>query len=131
MSRPIGCTSSAPGRWPDEFPLTPEGKVEEGLVVYSRSGLIEGRTTGARLCCYSTGCPGWFIGVSWETGQRLRPCFEGWAYDHHTRSVRITGGGEISARVVSPAPLGVDPRPKAEWPPRASLSGYKGWRVTA
>lgn len=121
----------SPGNWSEEFPLTLEGKVEEGLVVYSRSGLIEGRTTGARLRCYSTGCPGWFIGVSWETGQRLRPCSEGWTYDSDARSVRINGGGEISARVVSPAPLGVDPRPRAEWPSRVSLSGCKGWRVRA
>lgn len=100
-------------------------------MVWSQSGLIEGRTTGARLRCYSTGCPGWFIGVSWETGQRMRLCSEGWAYDPGSRTIRITGGGEISARFVSPAPLGVDPKPKAEWPSRTSLSRGKGWRVTA
>ena len=121
----------SPGSWPTDFPLTADGKVEEGLVVRSKSGLIEGRTTGARLRCYSTGCPGWFIGVSWETGQRLRPCSQGWTYDPQTRNVRITGGGEISARFVSPAPLGVDPTPRSAWPLRDSLSRGLGWRVAA
>ena len=99
-------------------------------MVRSISGRIEGRTTGARLRCSSTGCPGWFIGVSWETGQRLRPCSQGWRYDSASRTVRVTGGGEISARVVSPAPLGVGPLPRQAWPARASLLRGKGWRVT-
>src|SRR3954469_24517256 len=115
--------------WPDDFPVTPDGKVEEGLVVLSRSGAIEGRTTGARLRCSSTNCPGWFIGVSWETGQRMRLCSQGWEYAPETKTVRITGGGEISARFVSPAPLGPDPTPRASWPTRESLSHCKGWRV--
>jgi hypothetical protein len=42
---------------------------------------------------------------------------------------RITGGGEISARVISPPPLGVDPLPKEEWPTRAALAKRKGWRI--
>ena len=119
----------SPGAWPTDFPLTPEGKVEEGLLALSRSGTIKGRTTGSRRRCSSTGCPGWFIGVSWETGQRLFPCSEGWHYDSRTKTIRITGGGEISARVISPAPLGVDPLPREQWPDRSTLHG-KGWRVS-
>lgn len=119
----------SPGEWPAEFPVNADGTVEEGLVVLSRSGTIEGRTTGARLRCSSIGCPGWFIGVSWETGQRMRPCSEGWNFDPTTKTIRITGGGEISARVVSPRPLGTPPRPRDQWPSRASLARGKGWRV--
>jgi hypothetical protein len=114
--------------WPDGFRVTAEGGVEEGLVVRSRSGTIEGRTTGSRRPCLSIGCPGWFIGVRWETGQMMYPCSEGWTYDPRARLVRITGGGEISARVVSPRPLGVPPLPPEQWPPRESLTG-KGWRM--
>ena len=54
-----------PGPWPSEFPLTADGKVAKGLVVWSLSGEIEGRTTGGRPPCLSHGCPGWFIGVKW------------------------------------------------------------------
>lgn len=118
-----------PGTWPSEFLVDSDGSVAEGLVVRSLSGEIEGRTTGARLRCSSFGCPGWFIGVSWETGQVMRPCSEGWAYDATTNSVRITGGGEISARVVAPKPLGTPPLPRSEWPERSLLSHRKGWRV--
>jgi hypothetical protein len=117
------------GSWPEEMPFGPDGRVEEGLVVWSRSGTIEGRTTGARLRCQSIGCEGWFIGVTWETGQRFRPCSQGWRYDPVTRTVRITGGGEISARVVAPAPLGTPPLPRDEWPDRESLASAMGWRV--
>jgi hypothetical protein len=117
------------GAWPADFPLNDDGSVEEGLVVWSLSGTIEGRSTGARLRCSSLGCPGWFIGVSWETGQRMRPCSEGWRYDVATRTIRVTGGGEISARVVSPAPLGTPPRPRHEWPSRDALARGKGWRI--
>ena len=116
--------------WPAAFPLLPEGRVQEGLVVRSRSGTLEGRTTGSRRRCTSTGCPGWFVGVSWETGQRLHPCSQGWAYDPATRTLRLTGGGEVSARVISPRPLGVDPLPREQWPSRADLARGRGWRVT-
>lgn len=115
--------------WPVEFPVLPDGRVEEGLVVWSISGTIEGRTTGSRRPCISTGCPGWFIGVRWETGQMMFPCSEGWKYDPNARQVRITDGGEISARFVSPAPLGTPPLPRDQWPPRESLTGM-GWRKT-
>jgi hypothetical protein len=111
-------------------PVDADGKVEEGLVVLSKSGELEGRTTGARQRCSSIDCPGWFIAVTWETGQALKPCSQGWTYDPDTKTIRITGGGEISARFVSPAPLGVDPLPKEEWPTRAALAKRKGWRLT-
>lgn len=119
---------ASPGSWPAEFPVNADGTVEEGLVVWSQSG-IEGRTTGARLRCSSIDCPGWFIGVSWETGQRMRPCSEGWKYDPATTTIRITGGGDISARFASPEPLGTDPLPQDAWPTRSSLARAKGWRV--
>jgi len=115
--------------WPDALPVEPDGRIEEGIAVFSRSGNIEGRTTGARLRCSSNGCPGWFIGLSWETGQRLRPCSEGWTYYPEEHVIRITDGGEISARVVSPPPLGVPPTPHDQWPTRAAISSWKGWRV--
>lgn len=118
------------GRWPGELPIGDDGRIEEGLVVWSQSHTIEGRTTGARLRCSSIGCPGWFIGVSWETGQVMRPCSEGWRYDPATREIHITGGGEISARFVSPKPLGTPPLPRDEWPERTALQHRRGWRIT-
>lgn len=90
------------GEWPPSFPLTAVGKVCEGLVVRSISGRIEGCTTGARLQWSSTSCPGWFIGVSWETGERQRPCSQGWHYDSASRAVRITGGGDITQGGTTP-----------------------------
>lgn len=117
-----------PGPWPAAFPVQPDGRVEEGLVVWSRTGRIEGRTTGARLPCISHGCPGWFIGVRWETGQLMRICSEGWAFDPTVHEVRVTGGGEVSARFVAPAPLGTPPTPVEEWPTRAQLERWYGWR---
>ena len=122
---------ASPGRWPEDFPLEADGKVAEGIVVLSKSGEIEGRTTGARIRCTSIGCPGWFIAVTWESGQALRPCSEGFRYDPETNTIRITGGGEISGRFIAPAPLGIDPLPKEEWPERAALSKRKGWRINA
>lgn len=116
--------------WPEDMPFGGDGRIEEGLVVWSRSGTIEGRTTGSRLRCSSIGCPGWFIGVSWETGQSLKPCSQGWCYDPVLKIVRITGGGEISARFVSPPPLGTPPLPREQWPTRESLANGKGWRVS-
>lgn len=98
-------------------------------MVWSLSGNIEGRTTGARLRCLTIGCPGWFIGVTWETGQRMRPCSQGWRYDPVAKAVRVTGGGEISARFVAPVPLGTPPLPREQWPSRESLVNLMGWRV--
>lgn len=118
------------GVWPAAFPVNGDGSVVEGLVVWSRLGLVEGRTTGSRLRCSSIGCPGWCIGVSWETGQpTMFPCSEGWTYDPATKTVHITGGGEISARVISPKPLGTPPLPCWHWPDRATLTRRKGWRA--
>ncbi len=113
--------------WPSEFPLHDDGTVAEGIVVWSQSHTIEGRTTGSRRRCTTTTCPGWFIGVRWETGQMLFPCSEGWKYTAETNEVAITGGGEISARFVAPEPLGTPPLPKEQWPSRSQLTGL-GWR---
>ncbi len=113
--------------WPPDFPVTDAGDIAEGLRVFSKTQGIEGRTTGSRRRCTSTGCPGWFIGVRWETGQMMYPCSEGWTYVPTEQIVRITAGGEISARVVSPAPLGPPPLPQDQWPARSALTG-KGWR---
>ena len=99
------------GGWPPNFPIESSGGVAQGLVVRSVSGAIEGRTTGSRRRCSSTNCPGWFIGVLWESGQQAYLCSEGWRYDPASRTVRVVDGGEISARFVSPAPLGIEPPP--------------------
>lgn len=120
--------SATPGPWPKEFPVGDDGRVEEGLVVRSLSGEIEGRTTGSRFPCRSTQCDGWLVGVKWETGQQMYICNKGWEHDPKTKSVRVTGGGEISARVVSPEPLGTPPLPTSEWPDKATLAKGKGWR---
>jgi hypothetical protein len=121
---------ASPGLWPADFPLEADGKVAEGLVVWSKSGAIEGRMTGPRQRCTSIGCPGWFVAITWETGQALKVCSQGWHYDAETKVTRITGGGEISGRFVSPPPLGVDPVPKEDWPDRSTLAKRKGWRVS-
>jgi hypothetical protein len=118
------------GPWPNEFPTRADNRVAEGLVVTSKSGRLEGRTTGSRRPCSSTGCPGWFIGVLWETGQQTYICSEGWRYDPASNSVRVVDGGEISARWVSPPPEGVQPMPQSEWPDRAALARRRGWRKT-
>jgi Zn ribbon nucleic-acid-binding protein len=120
---------ASPGRWPEDLPLDAKGQVEEGLVVRSKSGDIEGRTTGPRSRCTSISCPGWVIAITWETGQALKVCSEGWQYDAGTKAIQITGGGEISGRFISPPPLGVDPLPKGDWPARSTLEKRKGWRV--
>jgi hypothetical protein len=114
------------GDWPTDFPVTSDGGVREGIVVWSLSGTIEGRTTGSRLPCRWRQCDGWFIGVRWETDQLLYICSKGWRYDARTRTVRVVDGGEISARFVSPAPLGEPPVPREEWPARSALTGKVG-----
>jgi hypothetical protein len=121
-------SSASSGPWPAEFPTTADGRVDEGLVVRSKSGRIEGRTTGSRRPCSSTACPGWFIGVLWETGQQTYICSEGWRYDSEANQVRVVAGGEISARWISPPPEGVQPLPVGEWPERSALYRRKGWR---
>lgn len=120
-----------PGRWPEDFPLDDAGKVEEGLVVWSKSGDLEGRTTGARQRCSVIGCPGWSVAVTWETGQAVKPCSEGAHYEADAKVIRITDGGELTGRLVSaPAPA-VEPLPRDEWPTRAALTKRKGWRISA
>lgn len=118
------------GPWPAEFPIAEDGSLAEGLPVWSLSGAIEGRTTGARLPCHSHGCPGWFIGVRWETGQLMQICSEGWRYDPVSRSVRMKEGArEISSTSTSIPDRRQPPLPRSEWPSRESLRRWKGWRV--
>jgi hypothetical protein len=119
------------GLWPVEFPRNEDGGVEEGLVVWSRLAIIEGRTTGKVQRCRSYGCAGWFIGVNWESEEFTRwPCSAGWTYDPISKSIRITAGGEISARAGDPPPEGTDPTPRWAWPDRSKLGSRMGWRVT-
>lgn len=65
-----------PDRWPADFPMVDGSRIPAGLVVYSLSGAMEGRTTGLRRRCPATSehCPGWLIGVVWEDGQELHIC---------------------------------------------------------
>lgn len=118
--------------WPKAFPIADDGSVQEGIEVRSISGKIEGRTTGSQRKCAADGCKGWFIGVLWETGQQMYLCSEGWHFSSDGGEGRpridIIGGGEISARFVSPKPLGVSPLDKKEWPKRQDLMKRKGWR---
>jgi len=116
------------GPWQDDFPLDRDGRIAEGLVIWSQSRAIEGRTTGSRRRCITTHCPGWQIGVRWETGQIMFICSKGWRYDPPTNSIGVVAGGEISARFVAPKPLGTDPLPRNEWPARSTLERYRGWR---
>lgn len=122
--------------WPKEFPLVSEKEVAEGIRIFSMSGKIEGRTTGSRRRCTARDCGGWFVGILWETGQQMHLCSEGWHYSapgpsagNMTPRIDIIGGGEISARFVSPRPLGVQPLPRTEWPARSKLRARKGWRI--
>ena len=113
--------------WPRAFqPLTPK-TVPDGIELRSISGEIEGRTSGSRRKCTATGCPGWFIGVLWETGQQMYICSEGWHYDPNANRIDVIGGGEISARFISPKPLGRPPLPRDQWPSRSELTNRKGW----
>jgi hypothetical protein len=115
------------GGWPMALAVLDDAHITEGLTVRSLSGWIEGRTTGSRLPCPSNTCDGWLVGVVWEDGQERRICTMGWHYDPDMRELRILGGGEVSARFVTPAPLGPPPRPREEWPSREELSSRAGW----
>jgi len=117
--------------WPKSLAPTSGGRLPMGMVFRSLSGEIEGRTTGGRRECPADGCPGWLVSVLWETGQLLHICSEGWHHDPETGELRVVGGGEISARFVSPPPLGEPPRPRSEWPTRAELSKRKAWSAVA
>ena len=116
--------------WPLGFTVIDEGHVTEGIRVFSVSGRIQGRTTGSRTKCRSRKCPGWFVGVLWETGQQTYLCSEGWHFDPDRTRIDLVAGGEISARFVSPEPLGVQPAPVEEWPTREQLRRRRGWRIT-
>jgi hypothetical protein len=116
--------------WPKMLPHQSDNQIKEGIKLLSVSGTIEGRTTGSRRKCSAKNCPGWFIGVLWESGQQMYICSEGWHYDSENNRIEVIGGGEISARVISPKPLGVPPLPRHEWPDREALARRKGWRVS-
>ncbi|MFN8027714.1 MAG: DUF6508 domain-containing protein [Acidimicrobiia bacterium] len=115
--------------WPRAFPMLSGREVPEGIEVRSLSGTLVGRTSGGRAKCRSKGCPGWFVYVRWETGQPMQPCSEGWHYDPDQPRIDVIGGGEVSARFVSPKPLGTPPAPRESWPTRERLARWKGWRV--
>ena len=121
--------------WPKMLPYSSEKQIKEGIHLFSVSGNVEGRATGSRRKCISgkgtsDKCPGWFIGVLWESGQQMYICSEGWHYDSENNRIDVIGGGEISARFISPKPLGVPPLPRDEWPERDALARRKGWRVS-
>lgn len=115
--------------WPAAFPVDGDNRVPRGLAVWSLpvevegfSGRVEGRTTGGRRACAAPSCGGWFIGVQWETGQRMFLCSRGWAYDPDTNSVHLTAGVGLSTTTATDRPntrAAVPPR--SEWPDRASL----------
>ncbi len=121
--------------WPRMLPYSSEKQIKEGIPLFSVSGNVEGRATGSRRKCIagksdSDKCPGWFIGVLWESGQQMYICSEGWHYDYKNNRIVVIGGGEISARFISPTPLGVPPLPPHEWPDRDAFARRKGWRVS-
>jgi hypothetical protein len=125
----IMTTNCIVGSWLENFPLLPNGKVEEGLVVWSRSGTIEGRTTGYRCPCYVPAYEGRFICVNCETGQPMKICSECWECDSPTCEVHLAKGGEISSRFTCGATKDRPPLPREEWPDRRELRACKGWRI--
>lgn len=84
----------------------------EDLPVLSRNGVIRGRSTGATWPCKAQGCIDTYgaprqLQVEWDTGDTTRICEVGWELrDAPVDHIRITGGGEISARYVNP----IDPK---------------------
>ena len=118
------------GPWPRNFPLLVDNMVEEGLVVWSQSHAIEGRTTGYRCPCFVPDCEGWFIGVNWETGQYMKICSKGWEYDSVAHEVHLTKGGEISGRYSCGGTKDTPPLPRVEWPDRRVILRRRGWRVS-
>ncbi len=111
--------------WPRDFPVSHDKAVREGLRMNSLNGTYEGRTTGSRSKCSAKGCPGWFIGVLWESGDQTYLCSEGWHYDPENQELEIIGGGEITGRFVTPREI----LPRSEWPTRGVLNQRKGWRI--
>ena len=113
--------------WPSHFPIKSEKSIEVGLVCRSIDGNIEGRTEGDRRRCPSKQCRGWLVGVRWQDGQLLRICTEGWHFDPVKKELQVVGGGQISARVVSPKPLGRPPLARGAWPSRSELKKFRAW----
>jgi hypothetical protein len=111
--------------WPKEFAMIHDEAVQEGLRMKSLTGAYEGRTTGSRSKCSAKGCPGWFIGILWESGDQTYLCSQGWHYDAENQELEIIGGGEITGRFVTPREI----LPRSEWPTRESLLQRKGWRI--
>jgi hypothetical protein len=111
--------------WPKAFPVIDDEAVREGLHMISLNGTYEGRTTGSRSKCSAKGCPGWFIGILWESGDQTYLCSEGWHYDPENQELQIIGGGEITGRFVTPREI----LPRSEWPSREALLKSKGWRI--
>lgn len=111
--------------WPKEFVVIHDGAVREGLRIVSLNGIVEGRTTGSMRKCAADSCPGWFVGIIWESGQLMYLCSEGWHYNPELDQLEIVGGGEISARFINPRDL----RPRSEWDNREVLLQRKGWRI--
>ena len=115
--------------WPKALATLDDQHVAKGLVVRSRTNTIEGRTTGGRQKCPSTSCSGWLIGVLWETGQQMHICSEGWHFEPSTNEIHVIGGGDISARYISPRPWGRPPLPKSLWPSKVELNTKTGWKI--
>jgi hypothetical protein len=112
--------------WPKEFAVIHDGAVREGLRIVSLNSIVEGRTTGSMRKCAADECPGWFVGIIWESGQLMYLCSEGWHYDAENQELEIIGGGEITGRFVTPREI----LPRSEWPTRESLLQRKGWRIS-
>jgi hypothetical protein len=87
--------------WPKEFAVIHDGAVREGIRIVSLNGIVEGRTTGSMRKCAADKCPGWFVGIIWESGQLMYLCSEGWHYSPELDQLAIVGGGEISARFIN------------------------------
>ena len=60
--------------WPSRLFVSDESSIDEGIPVRSLNQKLEGRTTGSRRPCAAHGCPGWFVGVLWESGQQMYIC---------------------------------------------------------
>lgn len=113
--------------WPVTLSVGDDGSLATGMVVRSLNGLVEGRTTGGRRRCPAPYCGGWDVSVSWESGQDIRICSEGWHFDPVSRELRIVGGGEITARTAGNPTPDVRPLPRDAWPSREVLRTHPAW----
>jgi hypothetical protein len=111
MSQTVEEHRLSPGSWPWELLFGVDGLVDEGLVVRSLSGNIEGRSAGSRAVLL-------FDRLSWvfhwcELGNwpAISSLFAGLAIrsGDQDRASRLAGGGGFSAWFVSPGPLGTPP----------------------